>query len=155
MDADKFGTFLECVEKSFENVAKDMADIIFQRNDKVDALGKDTVSVIIGVVGANKGRILIEMERSAAKVLAESINGEPFDNYLELYLALMEFSNIFCGNAVTLINNTYRGSDLRLTPPAIFAGVDVEIMTPNIGSKNVLCKCEYGDVLLDIGFEGV
>lgn len=155
MENDKFEVFLSSIESAFNKVVKEMLDFDFQQMDGKADLDKNTVSVIIGMTGKNKGRILFEIGEKTAEAIAISINGEPLEDAREIYLYLAEFTNIFCGNAVTLINNRYKGTELRLTPPAVFAGEDVEITTPNIKSVSLFCTSQYGPALLDVGFEGV
>lgn len=117
------------------------------------AAGERKIAVVVGVVGRNRGRILLEVREKTALAITEGMNEGPLDEEMELYWFLAEFANMFSGKAITSINNQFKGSDLRLTPPAIFAGEDLELTTPNVQSQSTVY---VGDGLarVNIGFEG-
>ena len=154
MEEDKFIQFIDYISDAFKNVAAEVSELNFKEVGREVISEQKKFSVVIGIVGKNKGRILFEGDSIAIKMITENMNDGPFGNIMDMYYYLSEFTNMFCGNAITLINNKYRGSDLRLTPPAIFAGTDMEISTPSIKSSSSFYKCEQGLVSLDIGFEG-
>ena len=110
--------------------------------------------MVIGVVGLNKGRILLMADEGTARKITEGMNGEPLEQDLDLYLYLGEFANMFSGKAITMINNTYKNRDLRLTPPVIFSGNDLDVVTPSIRSTAITFHGQ-GKVRIDIGFEGM
>jgi CheY-specific phosphatase CheX len=154
MDNDKLSSFISCVSDAFVDISTELAGLKFieSRNENINR--DKTFSVIIGVLGKyDKGRILFETGATVVNAITESINDEPEGNIMEKYLSIAEFVNIYCGRAVTLLNNKYRGSDLRLTPPAIFVGSRMEITTPDIKTTTIFFKCMRGTVSVDVGFE--
>ena len=155
MEKRKFDELLDCVQQAYYSVAREMLEFSVEASDETADLGEERVSIVIGMTGKNKGRILFEMNRGLAEVIAEAVNYEPLSDPMELYLCTAEFTNIFCGNAVTLINNKFRGTEMRLTPPAVFAGKGMEISTPNITSSRFYITSEHGAAYMDVGFEGV
>ncbi|HOJ79083.1 MAG TPA: chemotaxis protein CheX [Bacillota bacterium] len=156
MQPEKFRFLAQSVKEAYQIIAAELAGERFDLEPEPETLPEDQViSVIVGAVGNNsKGRIMVEMAMETARRLTEEMNGEPFTDEFEMYLFLAEFANIFSGKAITKINNTYKGVDLRLTPPAIFTGDKMEITTPSIQSEIVFFKSESGVAKLDIGFEG-
>jgi CheY-specific phosphatase CheX len=112
------------------------------------------LSSVVGVVGFNKGRIHIAMAEDLVKKLYESANGEPATDEMDLCFYLAEFTNMITGSGITVLNNTYKGSDLRLTPPAIFADEKLDIATPQVQSARKLYQTKLGSVMIEIGFEG-
>lgn len=154
MEDEKFNTFIDCVSEAFRNVSEMVAEFEFKECAKEKITEERKYNVIIGITGKNKGRILLNAGESLVKKLTEKMNDGPFGSVMEAYICLSEFANMFCGNAVTMINNKYRGSDMRLTPPAIFSGVDLQVITPNIHSTITCYTSSQGLVTLDIGFEG-
>ena len=154
MEDDKFIQFINCISDAFKNVVLEVSGLKFKETGREVISDQKKFSVIIGIVGKNKGRILFEGDNTTIKMITENMNEGPFGNMMDMYFCLAEFTNMFCGNAVTVLNNQYRGSDLRLTPPAIFAGTDMEISTPSIKSSSSFYTCDHGLVILDIGFEG-
>lgn len=154
MEQGKFEFFSQCVEDAFLKVAAELSGMNFQKKQTLKAPQDEVMVVIVGVVGKNKGRIQLSVSYDMAHKITEAMNGEPFNDRVEMALFLAELTNIFSGHALTAINNAYRGSDLRLTPPAIFAGEQLELATPSIRSRQFAYESAVGDAGLDIGFEG-
>jgi two-component system, response regulator PdtaR len=155
MEKEKFNTLLECMESSFKKIGSEMMGIDFQVAAGQEKISEETINVVIGMVGKNKGRIIFKAgEITANKIAGEIVGAESVDSD-ELCLCMSEFTNIFSGNAVTQINNQFKGMEMRLTPPAIFEGEEVEIVTPNIQATTIFFSSKYGPVSLDVGFEGV
>jgi CheY-specific phosphatase CheX len=155
MENEKFNTFINCVSDAFCSVSEMVGEFEFRESGKEKISDEKKYSVVVGIVGKNKGRILFEAGGSLVKKLTEAMNESPINNAMDVYICLAEFANMFCGNAVTLINNKYRGSDVRLTPPAVFYGVDLQVVTPNIHSTTSYYLSDHGLATIDIGFEGV
>jgi len=155
MDKEKFDSFLSFVEDAFKRTSLEMLDFKFSKTDEDESLEEEIVCVVIGIVGINRGRIILRASKKISEKMAEIINGEALKDLDELYLCMAEFSNIFCGKAVTYFNNKYRGTELRLTPPAVFEGERVRISTPNIKSIIINLASTDGPVYIDIGLEGV
>jgi CheY-specific phosphatase CheX len=155
VENEKFNVFINSVSDSFKNVVSEVSELDFKECAKTQIAEERKFYVVIGVIGKNKGRILLEAGGSVIKLITEKMNDGPFTNIMDMYACLSELTNMFCGNAITLINNKYRGSDLRLTPPAVFAGAGLDVTTPSIKSTCTYYKYEQGVVILDIGFEGV
>jgi CheY-specific phosphatase CheX len=155
VDQEKFSFYVDSIRNAFEQVTWKMTGLSFKKSDNIENLGVDTISVIIGICGPNKGRIMFEAGYGIAKVIGDKVYGDDCGALLELYLSLGEFTNTFGGVAISNINNQFRGTQLRLTPPAVFGGEEMEIITPNIRSAVIYCNSDLGPILLDIGFEGV
>lgn len=154
MDQDKFSYFCKSFEEAFQHIISDVMEFEFSPVEPPDQGGK-RLSSIVGVVGMNKGRIHVEMSEKLAQKLFEVMNGEPPGDEMDLCFYLAEFTNMVTGKGITTLNNTYKGSELRLTPPAIFAGDNLDITTPKVQSTSVFYKTQHGNGRIDIGFEGV
>ena len=156
MDQTKFDFYVDCIRGAFTHIVHKMTGIVFQESSKLENIGngEETIAVILGVCGPNKGRIMFEAGQTIAKAIGDKVNGEDCANILELYLSLGEFANTFGGSAISDINDEYRGTSLRLTPPAVFGGEEMTITTPNIHSAVIYFGSELGPILLDVGFEG-
>jgi CheY-specific phosphatase CheX len=155
MDGQKLDFFHKCINNAFQKVASEMTGINFTPVKEVPESGEKKFSLIVGLVGQNKGRILLELNERLALKVFEEMNGATPDDDLDLYFYLAEFANIVSGNGITGINNMYKGSELRLTPPAIFAGKNLEITSPKVNSMGSAYLSDYGTVRLEIGIEGV
>jgi CheY-specific phosphatase CheX len=154
MEDEKFTAFINCVSDAFRNVSEMVAEFKFKECAKEKIPDEKKYNVIVGITGKNKGRILFKAGDSLVRKLTETMNEGPLTSMTDVNICLSEFANMFCGNAVTLINNKYKGSDIRLTPPAIFSGIDLQVITPSIHSITTYYMSEHGLVTLDIGFEG-
>lgn len=155
MEEQKLNFFYQCLAEAFQKVASEMTGINYAPANDLTLTDEKKFSLIVGLVGQNKGRVLLELNEKLALKIFEEMNGAPPDNDLELYLYLAEFANMVSGNGITSINNTLKGSELRLTPPAVFAGDQLEITSPKVSSAGGAYRSEYGAVRLEIGIEGV
>lgn len=155
MEEQKLNFFYKCMAEAFQKVASEMTGINYASSNDTTLTDEKKYSLIVGLVGQNKGRVLLELNEKLALKIFEAMNGAPPDNDLELYLYLAEFANMVSGNGITNINNAFKGSELRLTPPAVFAGEQLEITSPKISSTGGAYRSEYGSVRLEIGIEGV
>jgi CheY-specific phosphatase CheX len=155
MNEDKFHNFLDCFDNSFREIAWEMSELRVSKCNEIKIASDRKFSVIVGIVPANRGRILFEAEQKLVDRITEGMNGEPLGNIMYTYFYLTEFANIFCGKALSKMNDLYRDSEWRLTPPALFVGSSMRIITPSIHSQAVYYSSEAGGALLDIGMEGV
>jgi CheY-specific phosphatase CheX len=155
MDREMLLFSVKTISDSFKSISKEVAGVKFEDSEKVQMKRDRTYAIIIGIVGKKeKGRIFLETGDSLVKAIAGKMDADVLGNTIDTFLCLAEFANMYCGSAVTEINNKYRGSDLRLTPPAVFSGAAMSIATPKLNSIVCYFKSVNGMVSLDIGFEG-
>lgn len=155
MEEEKLKFFHKCLTDAFQKVASEMTGMTFAPANDLPCIDEKKFSLIVGLVGQNKGRVILELNEKLALKIFEAMNGAPPDDDLELYLYLAEFANMVSGNGLTSINNAFKGSELRLTPPAVFAGKQLEITSPKVSSAGGNYRSEYGAVRLEIGIEGI
>jgi len=141
-----FGDALKCITQQMAGV--DLEDV--QETVLVD---QKIFAVIVGIVGAYKGRMLIRMCAGLVTKITETMNCGPLPNLTETTLYIGEFSNILSGKAVSDINTVYKDFDLRLTPPAIFSGTNMRIITPALQATQLYYNSVFGKVSMDVGFE--
>jgi len=154
MDNELFKSFVDFVVEAFKTVVYEIGEHKYVECEKENLENGKKYIAVIGIVGGkNKGRIVFETGEEPINKVIEDMNYE-INTTTEKYLSVGEFVNILCGRAVTLMNNKNRGIELRLTPPAVFAGLGLNVSTPNIKSEKVYFKSDYGIVAIDIGFEG-
>lgn len=155
IDENKIEKFQQCFRDAFAEIAKTMSETDFELCENIQISEERKFSVIVGAVGkCYKGRVLFQAGAAVVKQITEGMNGEPVDNTMDTYLYIAEFANTFCGNAITRINNMYKESEFRLTPPAILAGTGTKITTPSIETRQIFFRCNSGQAILDVGFEG-
>jgi CheY-specific phosphatase CheX len=154
MENQRFSEFTACFNDALREISKDMAGVELQTAEFTDIAVAKKYSVIIGIVGEYKGRALINFGSDLVTKITEDMNYGPLDNTTDIGLYMGEFANILCGKAVTNINNRYKTCELRLTPPAIFSGEKIRVITPKLQSSVFYYSSLFGQVIMDVGFEG-
>jgi chemotaxis protein CheX len=154
MNPGKLNFVCKCIEEAFQKVAEEVAGLQFNRNDEpLDEHGKKYL-VVVGLVGLNNGRIFFQMNEDLVRKITEGMNGEPLENDIEIYPCLAEFTNMVSGNGIISINNSYIGNDLRLTPPAVFIGDNLEVNALKTDSIIRKYSSEKSEIKIEVGFEG-
>lgn len=155
MEQAKFQTFCDCFYEAFQNAVSLIPTLEISLNHQAEELSGKMLSAIVGVAGLNQGRVHLEMNQNFARKMYECANGEAVSDEMDLCFYLAEFANVVAGKGITMLNNRYKGINLRLTPPAIFAGDNLEITTPQVISDTKLFCFQYGVIKIEIGFEGM
>ncbi len=155
MEQDKFTFFCKCFEDALKRNVEQMSDVLVESCNDNSGDKEKKLSSVVGVVGLHKGRIHVTMAEKLIRKLYECANGEPAGDEMDLCFYLAELTNMITGSSITQVNNTYKGSNLRLTPPAIFADENIGIATPQVQSSMQTYNSNYGPIRIEIGFEGV
>lgn len=154
MDSKKFQTFCDCFYEATQKVVTVIPGFETFIDGQSQVNGK-IYTAIVGVVGFNKGRVQVEMNEGLASIIYECVNGEKALDEKDLCYYLAEFTNMVAGNGITILNKLYKGINLRLTPPAIFAGDDLEIwISPKVMAAERFLNTPFGMIRILIGFEG-
>lgn len=114
------------------------------------------VSSIVGFVGKGiKGRSLLWVPSWVSIEITEQVVGERLSSYQEemVLFTIGEINNVLSGHSTSKINDRYQIS-LRLTPPSIFAGKSLSLVTPKLDSYSLLGNYKEQDIYLDIAMEG-
>ena len=114
------------------------------------------MAVIIGITGKYPGRIILWMNAETVSKLANAVNAGNDELVAdEEYMMdiVAEFCNITAGHATTKVNNANDELNLMITPPGIFSGVDMGIISPKIKSELLISNTSIGKVFISIGFE--
>ena len=115
--------------------------------------GENFVSVL-GLIGPVKGRIIMELAMNQAHRVAEDMNGENLKPYSKIiFESLAELTNIFSGRAITVINNQPERLGLRLTPPNILVGEDLQIFSENNTLDSAVIKWNSGCIYVHLSIE--
>lgn len=151
----KFTTLFNLAKQSFEEVMQEITGTAIKADGEFEIKPEDklSLSIIIGISGNTNGRILLNTSIEYGRNISTAMNfGDPLDNDDDLYMYLAEFSNMFCGRAVTHINNKFGQREIWISPPAIFSAKDLEIVTPNVSSMKAYYECDLGKFIVDMGF---
>ena len=145
--------------KATINILKDMLGFevksggIEQEQDEFVSRG---YIVLVGFTGGWKGRFILDMPGDTAAKMASAMTGEPYSSAgdEEVLLSGAELGNIIGGNAITEINNSVPGLQIRLTPPSVFTGEGMTLFNVRTNSSSVLINTDVGPVKVNVAVEG-
>ena len=117
------------VETSFRVLQEVLGGAEVKRGDlylKSTAMPVMGVAALVGLAGDVEGRVLFDMSFETALNIASKMNGEKMTTFDDMAKAtISELANIITGQAVTKLHEL--GFKFDLTPPALFAGENMEI----------------------------
>ena len=94
------------------------------------------VAALVGLAGDVEGRVVFDMTFETALNIASKMNMETMTKFDDMAKAtISELANIITGQAVTKLHEL--GFKFDLTPPALFAGENMEIAALGGTSENV------------------
>ncbi len=108
-------------------------------------------SSLIGVTGDVDGRVVLDMEREVAIVLASAMAQETYTQFdTNVSSAINELTNMLCGHAITNLNNS--GKKLDISAPTLIIGKDVVLYDSMIVGEAILITLEttYGIIYVNI-----
>lgn len=111
------------------------------------------LSIIVGIIGKFSGRLLIDLKMETAFKMTTAIMKKEPKNNDEVIAVLGEFTNIVSGNACSILNRMNKALGLRVAPPTIMHGESVHITAPDFPTTTIQAETEYGDILLNVGFQ--
>lgn len=139
--------------RAIKNAASDLADLWLEESTSPDISGERIFSVIISIAGLHRGRVLMQISSELVRKITDEMNREPVNDLTDISLCIGEFLNIACSRAISSTSDGHFLHDLRLSPPVIFSGKNMHVVTPAIQSEVIFFRCHYGVLGLDIGFE--
>jgi DNA-binding NarL/FixJ family response regulator len=111
------------------------------------------LTIIIGIIGKFSGRMLIDLSMKTAHELTAAIMRKETNTNEEVIAVIGELANIISGNACSVINRMNKAFGLRVAPPTIMHGESVSITTPGFYTTSVIGNSEFGEILLNVGFQ--
>jgi len=152
--------YVDIFKEAFRDGVQRMttSNVTFKKEADVDAaFASDGFTCVINMVGKYSGRMLFGMSKSTAAGFAVSVLRREPENSDELTHLLMEMANIVSGNAVSALNamisKRNRLYNLRLAPPSVFIGEEVQIFPPDYNTKSIMIESVFGNILLNVGFK--
>jgi len=141
--------------KATVNVFKEMLDLKVS-SGQVENEGEGFLSqgftVMVGFCGGWRGWFFLDMSQATALKLTEILIGEQYQTVAEeeVLLSGAEVGNIISGNAITNINNSQPGLNIRLTPPSVFAGEDMSLFNVRLSAHSVIMQTEAGTIKINV-----
>lgn len=112
--------------------------------------------VVVGIAGAYKGRVVLDADQDAVTLMTQRMNfDEPVLDLSEQCLYMAELTNMLGGKLITFLNNSHPGMELRLTPPAVFTGLDLLVTSPKMKARRLCFAMGDTKFNLEISVEGV
>jgi len=144
--------------KATNNVFKQMLDLTVasgQTENEGDSFISRGLTVIVGFTGGWKGLFFLDMSHQTAMQLATILTGEEYKSVdeEEVLMSCAEVGNIISGNAITEVNNTQSGLNIRLTPPSIFAGDDMSVFNVRLSSCSIVMQTDAGPIKINVAVE--
>lgn len=107
------------------------------------------VTAIVGLAGDVEGRILFDMSKETALVLASRMNMEELTELNELAKAtITELANMITAQAVTKLYDL--GFQFDLTPPTIITGQQMEITDLEVEALIVPVEMDFGKIEINV-----
>jgi len=132
------------VEAAF-NVLKEVLQTDVMRGDlylKSTTMQIQGVAALVGLAGDVEGRVLFDMTKETALVVASGMNGEEMKVLDDMVKAtITELANMITAQAVTKLHDL--GFKFDLTPPALFTGDNMEI-TNNLEVEALIVPMKLG-----------
>lgn len=111
------------------------------------------VSISIGFSGIFKGRMIIDISVETARNIfkTESNLGELEETEVIEYW--MESTNVIAGNSASLLNSINRAFSIRVSPPTVFHGYDLNIVLGTSDSVSYYIETSCGNLFVNVGFQ--
>ena len=144
--------------KATNKVFKEMLDLTVaggQTENEGDSFVSRGLTVIVGFTGGWKGLFFLDMSHETAMKLATILIGEDYKSVEEeeVLMSCAEVGNIISGNAITEVNNSQPGLNIRLTPPSIFAGEDMSVFNVRLNSWSIVMQTDAGAIKINVAVE--
>lgn len=145
--------FKESVLNIFHKLTKTKPEVSdeYFLNDEINSEG---IAIVMGIIGKYSGRVIFDISYKTAENLAKVILDRDAENKEELLKIAAEITNMFAGNACSMINNRNEIFGLRVAPPTIFHGNEIRIGKADLDDNYcVKINSQYGELSINIGFK--
>jgi DNA-binding NarL/FixJ family response regulator len=144
--------FKESILNIFNKIAKTIPEITGESNVDV-SMHSEGISVVMGIIGKYSGKVIFDMSFETAKNLSKILLRREPKNDEEILNIMSEITNMFAGNACSMINKKNKIFGLRVAPPTIFHGESINISKADLDvNYHANVKTEYGNLTISIGF---
>lgn len=110
------------------------------------------IVVIAGIIGKFSGKMFVSMSNQTAEALSAAIYRRELKGYGDIANILTEFTNIITGSACSKLNQMNREYSLRVAPPSIIIGKNMQMAPPDFTTYTTIADTEFGKIMLNVGF---
>jgi len=107
---------------------------------------------VLGTIGDLKGRVIIGVDFDVCGHLVKAIYDQDLATNNDMLDVSYEIFNMIVGNTLVECKNVY-SIVLRPTPPSIFLGENMLIVSPKIQRKKIEYVFDCGKMFIEVGFE--
>lgn len=107
---------------------------------------------VLGTIGDLKGRVIIGVDFDVCGRLVKTIYDQDVATNNDMLDVSYEIFNMIVGNTLVEYKNTFTTA-LRPTPPSIFLGENMLVVSPRIQRKKIEYVLDCGKMFIEVGFE--
>jgi len=146
------------------NIADDVLKKIISENFNIEANNKQEIVPeldefwhsgvvgVLGIMGEVKGRVIIGIDFKLSTYFVKMVYDQDIVTNSDILDVAYEIFNMIVGNTLVEYKKSYN-TILRPTPPSIFLGDNMLIVSPKIQRKKIEYAFEYGKMFIEVGFE--
>lgn len=153
LEADYEDAFYDALRTNLKRVFEDDFSLSESKFDSYQERYSHGLSVVIGIIGRAKGRMILDTSFEAAQKITESFLGRKIVEKDFIIDSVSEFANIVAGNAASMLNKKIKGLNLRLSPPTVFEGKNLKTTFPKSENVSFLVNVNENRVFLNISLE--
>lgn len=147
--------FIEPFAGSVATVLNEVLSVTADRGDITLERGltpKENFLVSFGLTGDFEGTVLFDASEDTVIRIASLLSGDEFDSVDPLVIdCVSELMNIIIGRSVTVLNDM--GFTFRLTPPTVYQGSNIRILTKELESLVVPVKTPLGNLSVSVALK--
>jgi CheY-specific phosphatase CheX len=108
----------------------------------------------MGIIGKYSGKVIFDMSFETANNLANILLKREPKNNEEVLNVMSELTNMFVGNACSMMNKKNKIYGLRVAPPTIFHGESINISKAELDDNyHANIMTQFGGISITIGFK--
>lgn len=145
--------FKEAIFNIINKVTKTIPEITGE-SDVDMVIHSQGISVVMGIIGKYSGKVIFDMSFETASNLASVLLKGEAKNNDEVLNVMSELTNMFVGNACSMMNKRNKIFGLRVAPPTIFHGESINISKADLDDNyHANIMTQFGGISITIGFK--
>ncbi len=121
--------------------------------NKAEFIEIDGIAVVIGLTGSPVGRAILKMDKDTMQKFSQKIVGEQIElSEDEIIDNIEEAANIIVGRGVSVINDSVKDKEMRITPPGTIYGSNIRMDNSKVLSFNITAMTDLGEFKMNVGF---
>lgn len=144
--------YKEAIFNIINKVTKTIPEITGESNVDM-VIHSQGISVVMGIIGKYSGKVIFDMSFETANNLSKVLLKREPKNNEEVLNVMSELTNMFVGNACSMMNKKNKIFGLRVAPPTIFHGESINISKADLDDNyHANIMTQFGGLSITIGF---